>query len=199
MACPTTQDSSKRGGMSQSIDDALCDALAEQGAVYAEPIEYAAKNPSVLGKTPAFQVKRGSVAFFDEEDVIRIVKTLVDKNGAKMVVCENQHNRRVQIPFDSSALQLVPFLVANKPCCAGPGASGPAPPLPRRGSTVEEKTGGMRQGYEQFLPVNQRALRVASQIDEDVVYRYVTPPAPPPPFPRRTHARAPLALSSVAV
>ena len=170
--------------MTQNIDDALCDALAEQGAVYAEPIEYAAKNPSVLGRTPAFQVKRGSVAFFDSDDVIRIVKTEVDQNGNKMVVCENQHSRRVKIPFGSSDIQLVPFLVANKP---RGGPSGPAPPLPRRGSTVQEKTGRVSQGYEQFLPVNQRALRVASQADEDIVYRYVTIPVPPIFYERPEH------------
>lgn len=164
------QDSSKRGGMTQNIDDALCDALAAQGAVYAEPIEYAAQNPSVLGRTPAFQVKRGSVAFFDSEDVIRIVQTEVDQSGNKIVVCENQHNRRAKIPFGSSDIQLVPFLVANK---SRGSPSGPAPPLPRRGSTVQEKTGHVSQGYEQFLPVNQRALKTASKADEDIVYREV--------------------------
>eukprot|EP00041_Stephanoeca_diplocostata_P035455 m.1252264 g.1252264 ORF g.1252264 m.1252264 type:complete len:855 (+) comp24703_c0_seq57:252-2816(+) len=147
-----------RGGnynLAQTMSDALNDSLAQSGAVYESPEVYAMAHPDVLENSPRFQVVRNRSRHIplEKNSVIQLVRTRVNSQGNKVIVCRDEDGNDIDIPLDSSEIEVAPFGTTRGTSSqmqqSAPSVAPPA--LPRRPSGMKA-TQNVR-GYQQFQPL----------------------------------------------
>ena len=112
---------SNRGGnynLAQTMSDALNDSLAQTGAVYESPEVYAMAHPDVLENSPRFQVvrNRSRQIPLKKNSVIQLVRTRVNDQGNKVIVCRDEDGNDIDIPLDSSEIEVAPFGTTRGTC-----------------------------------------------------------------------------------